>query len=283
MRNNLDRLGLDTKEVQQSESPLASLQFVVPTEYVDLPSKGKYYPESHPLHGKDTIEIRYMTAKDEDTLTNQSLLKKGIALEKVIEDIIVDKKIKPDILLVGDKNAIIVAARKSAYGSEYITKVTCPSCDKSQKYNFDLDSSCNIKEPLSDEEVQELDLVMTEQKTFLLTLPVTKIQVEIKMITGRDETFITNKIKELQAAKKEQPLLSLQLRTMIKSIQGDIVDPSTITEIIDRLPARDSKHIRNIYQKLAPNLDLTHTFECNSCSYEGLLEVPFTSDFFWPK
>ena len=81
MRNNLDRLGLDSKQPQQSDiAGTLGLNFVVPTEYVDLPSKGLLYPEGHPLCGKDTIEIRYMTAKDEDTLTNQSLLKKGVAL-----------------------------------------------------------------------------------------------------------------------------------------------------------------------------------------------------------
>ena len=110
MRNNLERLGLDSKSPQDDNiAGTSQLNFVVPTEIVDLPSRGLFYPEQHPLHGKDTIEIRYMTAKDEDTLTNQSLLKKGLALEKVLQDIIIDKRVTPDSLLIGDKNAIIIA------------------------------------------------------------------------------------------------------------------------------------------------------------------------------
>ena len=109
MRNNLDRLGLGTQDHKQAEDSAAatlmqSLSFVVPTEHVELPSKGLFYAEGHPLHGKDTIEIRFMTAKDEDTLTNQSLLKKGLALEKVLQDIIVDKSILLDYEILHPKH-----------------------------------------------------------------------------------------------------------------------------------------------------------------------------------
>jgi hypothetical protein len=283
MRNNLERLGLESKSPQDDNSAVTSaLNFVVPTEIVDLPSKGLYYPEGHPLHHKDTIEIRYMTAKDEDTLTNQSLLKKGLALEKVLQDIIIDKSIKIESLLIGDKNAIIVAARKSAYGSEYETKINCPSCTKTQNYTFDL-NNCNVKEPISLEEIQDLGIEFTEEKTFLIRLPVSKFVVEIKLLNGKDENYLSQKTREAQQAKKDlDSILSTQLRMMIRSV-NEVTDNKIVNEALGLLPAKDSITIRHIYKKVAPSMDLSHDFECRFCSHETRLEVPFTADFFWPK
>jgi hypothetical protein len=282
MRNNLDRLGLENNKPQDDNANITStLSFVVPTEIVDLPSKGMFYPPEHPLYGKDTIEIRYMTAKDEDTLTNQSLLKKGLALEKVLQDIVLDKNIKIDTLLLGDKNAIIVAARKSAYGSDYQTKITCPSCGKQQQYEFDLNSFVSNEIP-DDQELNELGIQRTQQGTFITTLPVLKIPVEIKLMTGKDENYIGNKIREAQQNKKEIDSLTLQLTTMIKSL-NDKIERNIINEACSLLPARDSRAIREIHRTVSPKIDLSHNFECVSCSHETRLEVPFTADFFWPK
>ena len=282
MRNNLERLGLDTKSPQDDNGAVTSaLNFVVPTEIVDLPSKGLYYTEGHPLHGKDTIEIRFMTAKDEDTLTNISLLKKGVALEKVLQDIIIDKSIRSEQLLVGDKNALIVAARKSAYGSDYQTKITCPSCGKVQEYEFDL-NSLDIKNPLSDEELDQLNIVKTDNCTFMFNLPILKVPVELRLMTGRDENFIAQRTREAQQLKKDLDSLTLQLSVMMKSINGK-EDRQIINEASALLPAKDSRTIREVYKTISPNVDLSHDFECKSCSYETRLEVPFTSDFFWPK
>jgi hypothetical protein len=283
MRNNLDRLGLENNKPQDDNANITStLSFVVPTEIVDLPSKGMFYPEGHPLHGKDTIEIRFMTAKDEDTLTNQSLLKKGLALEKVLQDIIVDKSISLDDVLIGDKNAIIVAARKSAYGAEYETKITCPSCGKVQQHLFDL-NECSVAELVDLSILEEQEIKMTEWGTFLVSLPVSKLVVELKLLTSKDETLLAKKIREAQQNKKEiDSVLSTQLRMMIKSINA-VNDSKLIAEAVSMLPARDSIKIRHIYKLIAPTLDLSHDFQCKSCQEETRLEVPFTADFFWPK
>lgn len=283
MRNNLDRLGLDSKQPQQSDiAGTLGLNFVVPTELVELPSKGLLYPEDHPLHGQETLEIKYMTAKDEDTLTNPSLIKKGVALEKVLENLIVNKAVNPQTMLIGDKNALTVAARRSAYGAEYQTKITCPSCSKVQGYEFDL-TSCDTKQPLSAEELEELGVQLTENKTFVTTLPILKVPVELKLLTGKDEMFIASRLREAQLAKKDPEFsFTLQLRIMIRSI-NNISDPNTLDQAVGLLPAKDSRFIRDIYQKITPNLDLSRNFTCRECSYEARLEVPFTADFFWPK
>ena len=283
MRNNLERLGLDSRSPQDDNVAATSqLNFVVPTEVVDLPSRGMFYPEHHPLHGKETIEIRYMTAKDEDTLTNQSLLKKGLALEKVLQDIIIDKRITPDSLLIGDKNAVVIAARKSAYGAEYDTKVACHSCGKVQQHSFDL-NNYDLMNPLNDSELENLGIHKTDANTFLFNLPILKVPVEIKLLNGKDETFIAQKSREAQLAKKDlDSVVVMQLRLMIKSI-NNITDQNVIAEACTMLPAKDSKVIREVYKQVNPNIELVHNFECKSCTYEARMEVPFTADFFWPK
>ena len=124
MSRNQDRLG-GVQQPDTSPPPQqggGGFSFVIPTEFVDLPSLGRFYAQNHPLHGKDSIEIKQMTAKEEDILTSRTLLKKGVALERLLQSIIVDKTIDPKTLLIGDRNAIIVAARVSGYGNDYSTK-----------------------------------------------------------------------------------------------------------------------------------------------------------------
>ena len=286
MRNNLDRLGMPNQDTKQADDAAAalmqSLSFVVPTEHVDLPSKGLFYPEGHPLYQKDTLEIRYMTAKDEDTLTSRNLLKKGIAVERLLQDLIVDKRITLDQLLIGDKNALIVAARKTAYGSEYNTKVSCPSCGKNQTYEFDLDS-CNIYEGCTDEQLNEVSVTRTEKGTFIGSLPILKTPVEIRLLSGKDEQIILQRQKQAQESKNAiETLYSDQLKLMIVSI-NNVSDPKVLQQAIPLLPAKDSIYIRDLYKAINPTLDLSHNFVCAGCSFETRLELPFTADFFWPK
>jgi hypothetical protein len=286
MRNNMDRLGMSQPKAEQEDSAAAALMqqlsFVVPTEHVDLPSKGLFYPEGHPLFQKDTIEIKYMTAKDEDTLTSKNLLKKGIAVERLLQDLIVDKRINLNSILVGDKNAILLSARKTAYGSEYETKITCPSCSKIQTYTFDLDS-CGIYHGATVEQLQEKEVFLTDRSTFMFNLPILKCPVEIRLLSGKEEQYLIQRSKELEQNKNSiDSATSDQLKIIVVSI-NNVSDPNTLSQAIPLLPAKDSRYIRDIYQFINPNLDLSHEFSCSACSYEARLEVPFTADFFWPK
>ena len=143
MKNDI----LDQKDQKKADDGSATnvLDFITPTEIVDLPSKGLGYPKNHPLCGKDSVEIKYMTAKEEDILSSASLLKKGIALERFLKAILKDQSIDPETMLSGDRNAVIIAARSSGYGFDYDTKVNCPSCGEANKMSFDL-SNPKIKE-----------------------------------------------------------------------------------------------------------------------------------------
>jgi hypothetical protein len=113
-----------------------SLSYVTPTEFVELPSRGQFYPTDHPLHGKDVIEMRFMTAKDEDILTSPALLKKGVAIDRLIQNLVVDTNINPSNLLIGDKNAMLLAARISGYGEQYPVALQCNSCGEVTQHNF---------------------------------------------------------------------------------------------------------------------------------------------------
>jgi len=280
-RNNQERLG-----APKSAAPAPPItqsaegfSFATPTEFVDLPTAGKYYPEGHPLYGKDSVEIRYMTAKDEDILTSKTLLKQGVALQRVLQNLIVDKTININDLLIGDKNAVVVAARRSAYGAEYETKVGCPACGAVSENTFDL-NNISFTEP---ENLEDLGITKNPEGTFSVLLPVTKVDVTVRLLTGHDENRLsTIRNKKSKLSKDADFSMTDQFKQFVTSING-VEDRNQISSFIENMPANDSRFLRLAYKKLVPNIDLQQHFECGTCGYEQEMEVPFTTDFFWPK
>ena len=201
IRNNEDRVGApiqDSAPVEQMMEKNDTFSFVTPTEFVELPTRGKYYPEGHLLHNQETVEIRYMTAKDEDILTSQTLLRKGIAIERLLQNVIVDKNIKTDDLYVGDKNAIIMATRITGYGSEYDVRVTCPACGDNEKHSFNLDDvSINYGDDLED-----MNVTATSDNTFVLKLPIShwSIYLLLRKFEFKNITEVNNKITNNEIA-----------------------------------------------------------------------------------
>jgi len=250
---------------------------VVPTEFVELPSGGRYYPEGHPLCGEDSIEIKQMTAKEEDMLTSRTLLKKGVALDRVIESLLMNAQISADDLLVGDKNAIIISTRVSGYGSEYTTQVGCPSCAATQDYTFDLNEA-NI---YTGENAQKLGLTDNGNGTFTTRLPRADVDVTFRLLTGRDEKQMVAHLENARKRKKPEQAITLQLHCMLVSVAGDD-SPDALKYLIDNIPSMDSRHLRLAYNLAAPNVDLTQHFECAECGHDQEMEVPLTADFFWP-
>ena len=262
---------------KQEESGGEALAFVIPTEFVELPSTGKFYPEGHPLHNEESIEIRHMTAKEEDILTSRTLLKQGVALERVIKNIIVNKTINPFSLLVGDRNAILVAARISAYGSEYETKVNCPSCGTTQQYSFDL----NEAEVYTGEGLEEEDIISNNDGTFTVELPRTKLKVGFKLLTGKEEKSMVNNAETKRKRKSLENNVTGLLEQMIVSVNGD-EGARTKHYFIENIPSMDSRALRKAYLAACPDIDLAQYFECEECAHAADMEVPLTADFFWP-
>jgi len=282
VRNNQDRVGnMDPG----SEAPVMqntsgdAFSFPNPTEFVELPSRGRFYPEDHPLHNQEVVEIKYMTAKDEDILTSQSLIKKGIVVDRLLQSVIVDKTINPNQLLIGDKSAILVASRVTGYGSDYEVNVSCPSCGDSSDYEFDLEQiqRINYGENFDSDEARP-----TGNGTYVIELPLTKLAVEVKLMTGQDENTLLKSAEKKKKLKLPESALTDQFRAIIVSV-NDHKEQSTINTVIERLPARDAKYLRNVYSKVNPNVELKGNFECDNCDHIEEVDVPITVQFFWPK
>jgi hypothetical protein len=284
-RNNMNRIGVpapdDSVAAAVPQEDTKTMGYAVPTEIVDLPSKGAFYKEGHPLFGRDTIEIRHMTAKDEDILTNPSLIKKGVVLDRLLESVIVDKTIKISDLLICDKSALIVTTRINAYGEEYSVKIPCANCGAVADYEFDLNEATKVSD-FEDVIDQVDDVSLTEKGTFLITLPRTKAVVEVRPLDGVDEQTIA-KTNAMRAKNKMQPLgLTDQIKMFVKSVNSN-EDRGYISEFVDNMPAGDSLYMRSRYSLVMPSFELVQDWACNDCQYEQVLEVPFTSEFFWPK
>jgi len=276
VRNNEERFGPRSKggEETPATAPENLLQFVTPTEFVEIPSRGKGYPVDHPLCGKETIEIKYMTAKEEDILISKSLIKKGIALDRLISNLVVDKNINASTLLSGDRNAIVIAARASAYGHLYKTQVTCPSCETKQKYAFDLTEP----EITNGEMPIDYDVKTLDNGNYLIKLPISDFEVEVKLLRGSDEA---KAMKILNDKKKESSIVSEQLKLFIVSINGHD-QASVINYFIENAPSSQTRMLREAYDSISPNVRVKGDFECSNCGFEQVMEVSLGADFFWP-
>ena len=283
MSRNKERVG--AKSVDTNVPPPAVMQnnsegfsFVIPTEFVELPSGGKFYPEGHPLCGQDSIEIKQMTAKEEDMLTSRTLLRKGIAIDRVLESLIVDKRVDPNSLLVGDRNALIVATRVSGYGSEYETKVTCPACGTTQEYSFDLQEAVIYR----GEDLSTISATNNGDGTYEVELPRSKLVVTFKLLTGNDEKRLLNGIEHDRKRKVQERNVTRQITNIVVAVNGDS-SADAINYLVANIPSMDSRHLRLAYRLATPNVDLTQAFECSECQHEQDMEVPLTADFFWPN
>ena len=254
------------------------LSFVVPTEFVELPSGGKHYPPGHPLHDNEVVEIRHMTAKDEDTLTSRALLKKGLAIDRLLQNILVDKSISSDSLLVGDRNAILVHTRIHAYGADYTTRAMCPSCGAQAENNFNLLEVKHV-----DNDVSELNVAgPSENGTYMITLPKTGAQAEVRLLSGVDEKQVLRVIENRKKNRLSEKPVTTQMKQYVVSVNG-VTDRAQLSHFIENMPTLDAQYMRVAYNKLVPNIDMTLPFICAECGTESRLEVPFTSEFFWPN
>lgn len=271
MSRNKNRVAQAPVPAMAAQEPVASpFNFIVPTEVVDIPSEGKFYPEGHPLHNVDCIEIKHLTAKEEDILTSQSLIKKGLAVNKVLESIIIDKSIKVDDLLIGDKNALIIASRIYGYGPDYNVNLTCTACSTQFDATVDL-NDFNLKKIDLDDIKEAVE--KTENNTFIVTLPKSQFVVEFRLLTSRDESTIT---------KTKNNSSTGVLKMIIVSINGQ-TDSFFLDRALQALPILDANLLKRLYSAVMPDVDMSCEVECTSCAEEFRVEVPLTAEFFWPN
>ena len=281
MSRNKQRTAAATDATAATTAPTTpaaptSLSYITPTEFVELPSRGRLYPEDHPLAGVDTVELRHMTAKEEDILTSEALLRKGLALDRMLQSLLVDKTLKIDDFLVGDKNALVVSSRITGFGPDYRTNVSCPACGESSEAEFNLESlSLHFADDLGD------DIQETPGGTFMFELPTTGVTVEVALLTSGTE----KRLNESLAKKKKLNLPDTKstdlLKAVIVSVAG-VIDPSMLSQFVDVMPVRDSRFLRSMYEGIRPDVDLRHEFTCESCTFGGEVVMPLTAEFFWP-
>jgi hypothetical protein len=238
-------------------------KFNLPTETVELPSKGLLYPETSPL-SSGKVEMKYMTAKEEDILTNQAYIQKGIVLDKLLESLIVTNGVEVKDLIVGDKNALFVAARVLGYGKDY-------------SFMFDgrqttVDLSTIENKPFDDSTVTK------GINEFPFILPHSDVRLTYKLLTGHDEKNIEREIEGLKKINKESSSeLTTRLKYMITSVNGDR-ELKSIRQFVDNhLLARDSRALREFIKTTQPDVDLTFTTDSGE-----EVAIPIGLNFFWP-
>jgi len=254
-----------------NSAPEAKTSTSFPTEIVELPSRGLVYPEGHPL-SNGTIEMKYMTAREEDILTNQSYIKQGVVLDKLFQSLIVTP-VDYDDLLIGDKNAIMVAARILGYGKDYETEITTP-LGATQKVSIDLTK-------LSDKEIDE-SLYTRGNTEFEFTLPASKRVVILQLITNRIHKKIETELKGLAKLKQQDSTLTTMLKHVIVGLDGER-EQSKIRKFVDsELLAIDSRAIRNYLKTVTPDIDLSYDFIDEEDGEPFRRSFTVGLDFFWP-
>jgi len=261
-------MGMPSRNVMKDDFGLE-----IPAETIPIPSKGLCYPEDHPLHKVETIDIRPMTAREEDILTSRALIKKGTVITELIRSCIVDRAINPDDMISGDRNAVMVALRITGYGHEYQVTVTCPECGEDSKQEFDL-TGLPIK-PLGSDPVDH-------DNRFSFELPFSKKLVEFKFMTGADEAYMTK--MQNQKKKKQvgaESLITDRYKYQILSVAG-ITDKTKISFFIRNMPAKDSRALRKFMDEVEPGVEMKSYMDCPHCLETSEVRLPLGASFFWP-
>ena len=242
-------------------------EFKLPTETIELPSKGLMYPKENPL-SEGTIEMKYMTAKEEDILTNQNYIKQGVVIDKLLKSLIVNKDINYNDLLIGDKNAIMVAARILSYGKNYEFSY------EGESQNIDLSKldSKNLNE----------ELYKDGKNEFSFTLPHTENQVTFKILTHGDEQKIEQEVKSLKKINKQSSSeVTTRFSHIITSVNGSS-EKKDIREFVNNyLLAKDARELRKYYQEVSPDLDMK-VYLNKPTGEEEVADLPIGLNFFWP-
>ena len=262
-------------------APTSGFNWVSPTQFVELPTGGIFYPEGHPAHGKTKLEINYMTALQEDMLTSEDLLKEGVAVTRMVQSLLVDKSINIQDLLIADVNALMVASRVTGFGPEYTTRIRCSNCGSNDEYEANLNESLEMSTDQTRQRVKTLQApLISEDGTMFynVELPLSKVNVGCKLLTGSDEEKVS---RRASMESNGRSLITTLLRTIIFSVNGE-TNPIAVASFVNSMPTQDSQFLREKYLTLIPNFSLMQQYACQSCGHTADVEVPLNADFFWP-
>lgn len=265
------------QQIPKSNPVQEDFGWTIPIESIPLPSNGKIYPPGSSLHGKETIQIKAMTAQEEDILLSRALIKEGTVLTHLLASCITDKSINPKDMIVGDRSALLVAIRVTGYGAEYRAEVSCPACETRQTASFDL-TEMPIKR-------LGVDPIAPGTNQFDFILPVSKKRVTFKLMTGRDEeetNLLLERRKKLMPEVVVDNVVTTRLESTIVAIDG-ISDRNKIAAFIRAMPAHDSRKLREYMASIEPGIEMTGPLHCSRCSVTSQVSLPIGISFFWPS
>jgi len=268
---------------QQYEQKQVS-DYKFPTEIVELPSRGLIYPKDNPL-SSGKVEMKYMTAKEEDILTTQSYIKDGTVLDRLFQSLIIGNgeglPIKYVDLCTGDKNAIMIAARILGYGKDYDVEITDPFTNKTQKETIDL----TLFENKDYDGSQQIE---PHRNEFEFVLPTSGRKVTFMAMTESKERKVKHDLEGINKANRKMKdltsrELTTRLKTMILSVDGES-EFKVINHFVDNeLFAVDSKALRAYINEVVPDMDLTYEFISEETGERREMLLPMDVGFFWPK
>ena len=259
--------GLGTTPTHQSAK-----SYPFPTEVISLPSKGLVYPDSNPL-SKGEVTIKLMTAKEEDIITNQNLIRKGLHLDKLLESVVVEPGVNINDLVLGDKNAILITSRILAFGPEYDVTINDPGDNEPVSVTIDL-SKIKIKE------IDEDRLNRDNEYEFIL--PKSKTPIKFKLLTHGDEVLINKDVEASEKTLKQSNEITTRYRRIIVEVNGNREIGYISNFVSNQLLAADSKSLRKQISEITPDLDLTFDYESLITGETEALRIPFGVDFFYP-
>jgi hypothetical protein len=248
----------------------------VPVESVPLPSKGVIYSPNSILHGKETLQIKAMTAQEEDILMSPALAKDGSTIIHLIKSCLIDKSIDVNELIAGDRNALMISIRVTGYGTHYPININCENCSKLNEVDVDLSTL----------EIKRLNISPIEigKNEFSFDLPVMKKQVIFKYLNANDDKNRQAKVDFIE--KHSQGLrtnnVTSFLEESIVSIDG-IKDKNKIVHFVKNMPAFDSKSLRKYINENAPGINMKQECTCSYCGHKNEFNLPINSNFFWPR
>src|SRR3990167_609599 len=263
-----------SKQQTKLESLSKELGFDIPVDMVSLPSKGLLYPPEHPFSSAEEVEVRCLTAKDEDVLTSRALIKKGTVITELLKGCLLNKAVDVDSLLVGDRNALLISIRVSGYGPEYVVEIECPDCTEKFKNVFRLDNLL-IKRLGTQPDIQN-------QNLFSVALPLSKLSAKIKLLTGADELEISQEVeKKKKLGFQTDNLITRRLLSSIVSLNNE-QDRGKLARMVLNLRAGDSLFLRKFIDSVEPGVNMVQRVTCKSCDSSAEVDVPIGPTFFWP-
>lgn len=269
-------LSSSTPEIMRQNVMKDEFGWEVPIESIPLPTKGVIYHPDSTLFNREVLQIKSMTAREEDILASPAFHKEGTSLTHLIQSCLIDKSINSDEMITGDRMALMVGIRVTGYGPEYNASANCKSCNRFNEFVVDL-SKLGIKR-------LKINPLRPGENKFEFVLPVTKKKIVFKYATERDNRERNTALKNMQKALGNSISNSITsfLENSIVSVDG-VTDRSKIKHFVLNMPAFDSKSLRTFIIDNEPGMDMTCSFDCAGCGHRNESILPMTTEFFWPS